>query len=136
MTRAIAVLGTTALLSVGFTAGSASAAVVTGTCWADGDRFDVSLRYTEWDSDEWFVDYMSFVVVFNDDNQNNVILRVQDTTGFTWWAWVSGDNIVGGQGYRREVDRAVLKSRTTYGYGWVNADQPIDSTCSLRTSTF
>lgn len=117
------------------TEGQRAPYVVSGHCYADGEDFTVTLRYITGDTDEWYVDYMTYTIN-NDATYNNVVLRVRDTDNHTYWQWTSGDDVTGGVSHRKEVDTYVPKAKATYGYGWVNADQPVDSTCSTRTTTF
>jgi hypothetical protein len=100
------------LLSV--MASPASANSVYRTCTSGGDTLSAQVYYHS-NGSYWFVESNSATISNNLATHNNLYMRLRNNGGANeYWAWTSGDNIVGGHTYQLQVNENVPRSGSPY----------------------
>jgi hypothetical protein len=114
------VLGVTAatmavsLASVGAIAGPAMANSNYETCSAGGDKLSTTVYYHS-NGSYWFVESNSATISNNLAKKNNLYMRLRNNGGANeYWAWTSGDDIVGGHTYQLRVGENVPRTGSPY----------------------
>jgi hypothetical protein len=113
-----------ALLMVLMTMAAAHASVSKRDhCSAGGDTMFGTVYYTLQTGGAW-VDSVSFTIQDNLQDHNNVYLRLRGNGGSTtYWAWTSGDDILGEHTYHYPVNEFVPRNADPYMKFHVTFDQ-------------
>ncbi|GAB1691427.1 hypothetical protein [Krasilnikovia sp. M28-CT-15] len=83
-------------------------------CSAGGDTLNTTVYYQS-NGSYWFVESNSFTLMENSQDKNNVYMRLRNNGGNnTYFAWTSGDDIVGEHTYQIPVNENVPKSGSPY----------------------
>ncbi|GIF01005.1 hypothetical protein [Paractinoplanes rishiriensis] len=108
------IVAAAALAFTAVTLTAASAASNYEQCTAGGDTLDTTVYYDS-NGSYWFVESNSFTLNENSQDKNNVYMRLRNNGGAnTYFAWTSGDNIVGENTYQIPVNENVPKSGGPY----------------------
>jgi hypothetical protein len=94
---------------------SAHAANQHGQCEGDGDTLFGTVYYDYQGGNTVYVERVSLTIQDNGGDQNNAYIRLRGNGGdTTYWAWTSGDDLVGGQTYQFIVDEIVPRGSNPY----------------------